>query len=66
MIDEMTTVLEPSPLPDFVETKYVKDITKRAISYVKAGFSCPFSAVHQAQVKPLLLYIWQVKLADRL
>lgn len=38
MIDEMTTVLEPRPLPDFVETKYVKDITKRCISYIKAGF----------------------------
>ncbi|MFH1860870.1 MAG: gas vesicle protein GvpN [bacterium] len=34
----MTTVLEPSPLPDFVETKYVKDITQRALSYIKAGF----------------------------
>jgi len=38
MIDEMTTVLEPRPLPDFVETKYVKDITNRTISYIKAGF----------------------------
>ena len=38
MIDEMTTVLEPRPLSDFVETKYVKDITSRALSYVQAGF----------------------------
>jgi gas vesicle protein GvpN len=38
MIDEMTTVLEPRPLPDFVETKYVKDITNRTLSYIKAGF----------------------------
>ncbi len=42
MIEEMTTVLEPSPLPDFVETKYVKDITNRAISYIKAGFPVHF------------------------
>ena len=42
MIDEMTTVLEPSPLPDFVETKYIKDITKRALSYIKAGFPVHF------------------------
>jgi len=42
MIDEMTTVLEASPLADFVETKYVKDITKRAISYVNAGFPVHF------------------------
>jgi nitric oxide reductase NorQ protein len=38
MIDEMTTVLEPSPLPDFVETGYVKDITNRALCYIQAGF----------------------------
>ena len=38
MIDETTTVLEPAPMPDFVETKYIKDITNRALSYIKAGF----------------------------
>lgn len=42
MIDEMTTVLEPSPLPDFVETKYIEDITNRAVSYIKAGFPAHF------------------------
>jgi nitric oxide reductase NorQ protein len=42
MIDEMTTILEPSPLPDFVETDYVKDITNRALSYIKAGFPVHF------------------------
>jgi len=45
MIDEMTTVLEPSPLPDFVETKYIKDITKRILSYIKAGFPVHFRGV---------------------
>jgi nitric oxide reductase NorQ protein len=38
MINEMTTVLAPSALPDFVETKYVKDIISRALYYVEAGF----------------------------
>jgi gas vesicle protein GvpN len=38
MINEMTTVLEPSPLPDFVETNYVKDLTNRALCYIGAGF----------------------------
>jgi len=37
-IDEMTTVLEPRPLPNFVETPYIKDITERALAYVSAGF----------------------------
>ncbi|RPI70209.1 MAG: gas vesicle protein GvpN, partial [Desulfobacteraceae bacterium] len=45
MIDEMTTVLEPSPLPDFVETGYVRDITQRALTYVKAGFPVHFRGV---------------------
>lgn len=38
MIDEMTTVLEPSPLPNFVETSYIKDLTDRALCYIEAGF----------------------------
>lgn len=42
MIDELNTVLEPSPLPDFVETDYVTDITNRAHTYIKAGFPVHF------------------------
>lgn len=38
MINEMTTILEPAPLPEFVETRYIKDMTERALSYIKAGF----------------------------
>ena len=45
MIDETTMVLEPNPLPDFVETKYIKDISKRALSYIKAGFPVHFRGV---------------------
>lgn len=37
-IDEMTSVLEPRPLPNFVETPYVNDITERALAYIAAGF----------------------------
>ncbi|MCJ7578654.1 MAG: gas vesicle protein GvpN [candidate division Zixibacteria bacterium] len=42
MIEESTAVLEPSPLPDFVETKAIKEITERALAYVKAGFPVHF------------------------
>jgi len=42
MIDEITTVLEPHPLPDFVESKYVKEICERAVLYIKAGFPVHF------------------------
>jgi nitric oxide reductase NorQ protein len=42
MNDEETTILEPRPLPDFVETEYIKDVTYRALSYIKAGFPIHF------------------------
>jgi gas vesicle protein GvpN len=42
MIEELTTVLEPRPLPDFVETKFVKDVTDRALAYIRAGFPVHF------------------------
>jgi len=39
---EQHTVLEPKPLQDFVETDYVKEITHRALNYIKAGYSVHF------------------------
>ncbi|MEW6456345.1 MAG: gas vesicle protein GvpN [Acidobacteriota bacterium] len=42
MIEEMTTVIEPKPLPDFVETEMVRKITNRALAYIKAGFPIHF------------------------
>lgn len=41
-IDELTTVLEPRSLPNFVETEQVKSISERAIAYIKAGFPIHF------------------------
>jgi gas vesicle protein GvpN len=57
MIDEMTTVLEPRPLPDFVETKYIKDITNRALSYIKAGFPVHFRGVSGTGKTTLAMHI---------
>ncbi len=42
MIDELTTVLAPSPLPDFVETRYVTALADRALGYIQAGFPVHF------------------------
>ncbi len=42
MIHELNTVLEPSPLPDFVETPYIEDITSRGQTYIEAGFPVHF------------------------
>ena len=42
LIEESTAVLEPSPLPDFVETEAIKEITERALAYIQAGFAVHF------------------------
>jgi nitric oxide reductase NorQ protein len=57
MIDEMTTVLEPSPLPDFVETKYIKDITSRVLFYIKAGFPVHFRGASGTGKTTLAMHI---------
>ncbi len=57
MIDEMSTVLEPTPLPDFVETKYVRDITNRALSYIKAGFPVHFRGVSGAGKTTMAMHV---------
>jgi nitric oxide reductase NorQ protein len=57
MIDESTTILEPSALPDFVETKYVKDITQRALFYVRAGFPVHFRGVSGTGKTTLALHL---------
>jgi gas vesicle protein GvpN len=38
----VSTVLEPRPLPNFVETKSIKEITERALAYIAAGFPVHF------------------------
>jgi len=57
MIDEMSTVLEPSPLPDFVETSYVKGVTNRALSYIKAGFPVHFRGASGTGKTTLAMHI---------
>lgn len=42
MNNETNTVLEPKPMSDFVETAYIKDITERGLTYIKAGFPVHF------------------------
>jgi len=57
MIDENTTILEPSPLADFVETKYIKDITNRTLFYVKAGFPVHFRGVSGTGKTTLAMHV---------
>ncbi|MCF8308418.1 MAG: gas vesicle protein GvpN [Bacteroidales bacterium] len=40
--NEISTVLEPRQMNEFVETEYVKDIISRSLNYIKAGFPVHF------------------------
>lgn len=40
--NETNTVLEPKAMSNFVETPYIKDITSRGLTYIKAGFPVHF------------------------
>jgi len=42
MLTKGTTVLKARALPNFVETKFVKKVTVRALGYIKAGFPLHF------------------------
>jgi len=57
MIDEMTTVLEPNAMSDFVETKYIKDITGRAMTYFQAGFPVHFRGVSGTGKTTLAMHV---------
>lgn len=59
MIDEISTVLEPRPLPGFVETPYVKTLTQRAISYLKAGFPVHFRGASGTGKTTLAMHVAQ-------
>jgi gas vesicle protein GvpN len=57
MIEEFTTILEPTPLPDFVETEYVKGVTERALGYIKAGFPVHFRGTSGTGKTTLALHV---------
>ncbi|MBT9171584.1 MAG: Denitrification regulatory protein NirQ [Actinobacteria bacterium] len=57
MLEEVTTVLEPRPLPNFVETKFVKDITERALAYIAAGFPVHFRGVSGTGKTTLAMHV---------
>lgn len=57
MIEENTTILEPSALPDFVETKYIKDVSNRAVFYIKAGFPVHFRGVSGTGKTTLAMHV---------
>lgn len=56
-VEEMTTVLEARPLPNFVETKAVKSITERALAYITAGFPVHLRGVSGTGKTTLAMHI---------
>ena len=53
----LTTVLEPRPMPNFVETKYVTDMTDRALAYIEAGFPVHFRGVSGTGKTTLAMHV---------
>jgi len=56
-VDEVSTVLEPRPLPNFVETPAVKHLTDRALAYIQAGFPVHFRGATGTGKTTLALHV---------
>ncbi len=55
--DEMTTVLEPRSLHNFVDTPQVQHLTERALAYVQAGFPIHFRGVSGTGKTTLAMHV---------
>src|SRR4030042_2635222 len=56
-IEERTTLLEPRPLPKFVETPFIVEIVDRALTYIEAGFPVHFRGASGTGKTTLALHI---------
>ena len=56
-ISEETTILEPRPLPDFVETEQIRHISERALAYLAAGFPLHFRGVSGTGKTTLAMHV---------
>jgi nitric oxide reductase NorQ protein len=56
-MEQITTVLEPNSMPKFIETQYVKDISERALGYIKAGFPLHFRGISGTGKTTLALHV---------
>ena len=57
VVEEQTTLLEPRPLPNFVETPFVRDIADRALGYIEAGFPIHFRGASGTGKTTLALHV---------
>ena len=56
-VEELSTVLEPRSLPNFVETEQVKGISERALAYISAGFPIHFRGVSGTGKTTLAMHV---------
>ncbi len=56
-VEELTTVLEPRPLSNFVETEQVKGIAERALAYISAGFPIHFRGISGTGKTTLAMHV---------
>lgn len=56
-LEESATVIEPTSLKGFVETPYVRDLTSRALTYLRAGFPVHFRGPSGTGKTTLALYV---------
>jgi len=57
VIEAVTTLLEPRPLPNFVETPFVRSIVERALAYIAAGFPIHFRGASGTGKTTLALHV---------
>ena len=55
--EERTTLLEPRPLPKFVETPFIVEIVDRALTYIEAGFPIHFRGASGTGKTTLALHV---------
>ena len=56
-ISEETTILEPRPLPDFVETEQVQRLTERSLAYIAAGYPIHYRGVSGTGKTTLAMHV---------
>ena len=57
MTEGFATLLDPRPLPNFVETSFVREIAERALTYIAAGFPVHFRGASGTGKTTLALHV---------
>lgn len=56
-VSEETTILEPRPLPDFVETEQVRHFTERSLAYIASGYPIHYRGVSGTGKTTLAMHV---------